>query len=163
MGLSSTIVVMLLGQSRVFFSMSRDRLLPALFSNVHPRFRTPWISSITVGTFVGVLAATLPINVLDEMVSIGTLLAFVIVCAGIWVLRRRSPNLPRPFRAPWVPFVPIMGIVISLAMMVSLAGLTWLRLAVWLVIGMIIYFFYGRRHSRVQQAAQAPESVGRKA
>ncbi len=156
MGLSSTIVVMLLGQSRVFFSMSRDRLLPKVFSDVHPRFRTPWISSITVGTFVGILAASLPINVLDEMVSIGTLLAFVIVCAGIWVLRRRDPNLPRPFKTPWVPFVPIMGILISLAMMVSLSGLTWVRLAVWLVIGMFIYFLYGRSHSRVQTGEAAP-------
>lgn len=155
MGLSSTIVVMLLGQSRVFFSMSKDRLLPKVFSDVHPRFRTPWISSITVGTFVGILAASLPINVLDEMVSIGTLLAFVIVCAGIWVLRRRNPSLHRPFKTPWVPFVPIMGILISLAMMVSLSGLTWLRLAVWLVIGMFIYMFYGRHHSRVQKAAGA--------
>ena len=155
MGLSSTIVVMLLGQSRVFFSMSRDGLLPKMFSSVHARFRTPWISSITVGTFVAVLAASLPINVLDEMVSIGTLLAFVIVCAGVWVIRRRNPNLERPFRTPWVPFVPIMGIIISLAMMVSLTGLTWVRLAVWLVIGMFIYFFYGRSHSRVQQGQVA--------
>ncbi|HST76917.1 MAG TPA: amino acid permease, partial [Verrucomicrobiae bacterium] len=150
MGLSSTIVVMLLGQSRVFFSMSKDGLLPRLFSNVHSKFRTPWISSITVGTFVAVLAASLPINVLDEMVSIGTLLAFVIVCAGVWVIRRRDPNLERPFKTPWVPVVPILGIVISLAMMVSLTGLTWIRLAVWLVIGMFIYFGYGRHHSRVQ-------------
>jgi APA family basic amino acid/polyamine antiporter len=156
MGLSSTIVVMLLGQSRVFFSMSRDRLLPKVFSDVHPRFRTPWISSITVGTFVGILAASLPINVLDEMVSIGTLLAFVIVCAGVWVLRRRDPNLPRPFRTPWVPFVPIIGILISMAMMVSLSGLTWLRLAVWLVVGMFIYIFYGRHHSRAQKGAGKP-------
>jgi APA family basic amino acid/polyamine antiporter len=101
------------------------------------------------------LAASLPINVLDEMVSIGTLLAFVIVCAGVWVLRRRDPSLHRPFKTPWVPFVPIMGILISLAMMVSLSGLTWLRLAVWLVIGMFIYMFYGRYHSRVQKAAGA--------
>jgi basic amino acid/polyamine antiporter, APA family len=152
MGLSSTIVVMLLGQSRVFFSMSRDGLIPQVFSTIHARFRTPWISSITVGLFVAVLAASLPINVLDEMVSIGTLLAFVIVCAGVWVIRRRDPELARPFRTPWVPFVPIMGIVISLAMMVSLAGLTWIRLAVWLVIGLFIYVFYGRSHSRVQRA-----------
>ncbi|HEU5412831.1 MAG TPA: amino acid permease, partial [Candidatus Angelobacter sp.] len=106
MGLSSTIVVMLLGQSRVFFSMSKDGLLPRVFSNVHTKFRTPWISSITVGVFVAVLAASLPINVLDEMVSIGTLLAFVIVCAGVWVIRRRDPNVERPFKTPWVPFVP---------------------------------------------------------
>jgi APA family basic amino acid/polyamine antiporter len=151
MGLSSTIVVMLLGQSRVFFSMSKDGLLPAMFSKVHPKFRTPWISSLTVGTFVAALAASLPINVLDEMVSIGTLLAFVIVCAGVWLIRRRDPDLPRPFKTPWVPFVPIMGILISMAMMVSLTGLTWIRLAVWLVIGMIVYFTYGRHHSRVQR------------
>lgn len=156
MGLSSTIVVMLLGQSRVFFSMARDRLLPQAFSRVHPRFRTPWISSLTVGTFVAVLAASLPINVLDEMVSIGTLLAFVIVCAGVWVIRRRNPDLPRPFRTPWVPFTPIMGMVISLAMMVSLTGLTWIRLGVWLIIGMFIYFFYGRSHSRVQRGEVTP-------
>jgi basic amino acid/polyamine antiporter, APA family len=151
MGLSSTIVVMLLGQSRVFFSMSKDGLLPAMFSSVHKKFRTPWISSLTVGTFVAALAASLPINVLDEMVSIGTLLAFVIVCAGVWLIRRRDPGLARPFRTPWVPFVPIMGILISLAMMVSLANLTWVRLAVWLVLGMILYFTYGRHHSRVQK------------
>ncbi len=157
MGLSSTIVVMLLGQSRVFFSMAHDGLLPKMFSSVHPRFRTPWISSITVGTFVALLAASLPINVLDEMVSIGTLLAFVIVCAGVWVIRRRDPDLERPFKTPWVPFVPIMGIIISFAMMASLTGLTWIRLAVWLVLGMFIYFLYGRHHSRVQQHLATPE------
>jgi APA family basic amino acid/polyamine antiporter len=156
MGLSSTIVVMLLGQSRVFFSMSRDRLLPGFFSSVHPRFRTPWISTLTVGTFVAVLAASLPINVLDEMVNIGTLLAFVIVCAGIWVLRHRNPDLPRPFRTPWVPVTPILGMVISFTMMLFLAKLTWIRLGVWLAIGMFIYFFYGRTHSRVQRGDVAP-------
>jgi basic amino acid/polyamine antiporter, APA family len=158
MGLSSTILVMLLGQSRVFFSMSRDGLLPKMFSSVHARFRTPWISSITVGFFVAVLAASLPLNVLDEMVSIGTLLAFVIVSAGVWVIRRRSPELERPFRTPWIPVTPILAIVISLAMMVSLARATWIRLVVWLVIGMFIYFLYGRRHSHVQQALEAGAS-----
>jgi basic amino acid/polyamine antiporter, APA family len=151
MGLSSTIVVMLLGQSRVFFSMSRDGLLPNLFSAVHPRFRTPWISTLTVGTFVAVLAASLPINVLTEMVSIGTLLAFVIVSAGVWIIRRRNPSLERPFRTPWVPFTPIMGILMSLGLMCTLARDTWIRLVVWLIIGMGIYFGYGRKHSRVQQ------------
>jgi APA family basic amino acid/polyamine antiporter len=153
MGLTSTIVVMLLGQSRVFFSMSRDGLLPKMFNAVHPRFRTPWISTLTVGFFVAALAASLPINVLGEMVSIGTLLAFVIVCAGVWLIRRRSPDLPRPFKTPWVPFVPIMGIVISAYLMYNLTGLTWLRLVVWLVLGMFIYFGYGRSHSRVQRGA----------
>jgi APA family basic amino acid/polyamine antiporter len=150
MGLTSTIVVMLLGQSRVFFSMSRDGLLPQLFSAVHPRFRTPWISTLTVGLFVAVLAAALPIDVLTEMVSIGTLLAFVIVCAGVWILRRRNPGLPRPFRTPLVPLVPILGIVISMSMMLSLTEVTWIRLLVWLTIGMGIYFGYSRTHSKVQ-------------
>jgi APA family basic amino acid/polyamine antiporter len=158
MGLTSTIVVMLLGQSRVFFSMSRDGLLPSLFSAVHPRFRTPWISTLTVGLFVAVLAASLPINVLAEMVSIGTLLAFVIVCAGVWIIRRRRPDLPRPFRTPLVPLVPILGIVTSLAMMLSLTSVTWIRLAVWLVIGMVIYFSYSRYHSRVQRDIETQES-----
>ena len=161
-GLSSTIVVMLLGQSRVFFSMSRDGLLPKVFSRVHTRFRTPYISSITVGVFVGVLAAALPVSLLGEMVSIGTLLAFVIVCAGVWVIRRRNPDLRRPFTTPWVPVVPILGILISLLMMVSLTGATWIRLVVWLVIGMIIYFTYSRHRSRVQrgEGVPSPSSTG---
>jgi basic amino acid/polyamine antiporter, APA family len=155
MGLSSTIVVMLLGQSRIFFSMSRDGLLPRMFSTVHPRFRTPWISTLTVGFFVALLAASLPINVLTEMVSIGTLLAFVIVSAGVWIIRRRDPDLKRPFKAPWVPFTPIMGIVMSLSLMLTLTRPTWIRLVVWLAIGMLIYFGYGRKHSRVQQGSTA--------
>jgi APA family basic amino acid/polyamine antiporter len=152
MGLSSTIVVMLLGQSRVFFSMSRDGLLPGLFSVVHPKFRTPWISTLTVGTCVAFLAASLPINLLGDMVNIGTLLAFVIVCAGVWIVRRRDPNLVRPFRTPMVPLVPILGILISGYLMANLPLATWIRLVVWLVIGMGIYFGYGRSHSRVQRA-----------
>jgi len=154
-GLSSTMVVMLLGQSRVLFSMSSDGLLPRAFSAIHSRFRTPYISSIMVGLFVGFFAGVLPVSILGELVSIGTLLAFVIVCAGVWILRRRNPALPRPFRTPWVPFVPIMGILISGYMMVSLPLDTWIRLVVWLVIGMFIYFFYGRSHSRVQQGQAA--------
>jgi len=159
MGLTSTIVVMLLGQSRVFFSMSRDGLLPGLFRAVHPRFRTPWISTLTVGLFVAVLAASLPINVLAEMVSIGTLLAFVIVCAGVWIIRRRSPDLERPLRTPLVPLVPILGIITSLAMMLSLTGITWIRLGVWLVVGMVIYFSYGVHHSRVQRQSDPSQKV----
>ena len=155
MGLSSTIVVMLLGQSRVFFSMSRDGLLPKMFNQVHPRFRTPWISTLTVGLFVAGLAASLPINLLGDMVNIGTLLAFVIVCAGVWIVRRRDPNLQRPFKTPMVPLVPILGIVISAYLMANLPLMTWIRLVVWLVIGLLIYFGYGRKHSRVQQSAAA--------
>jgi APA family basic amino acid/polyamine antiporter len=151
MGLSSTIVVMLLGQSRVFFSMSRDGLLPKVFSTVHPRFRTPWISTLLVGTCVALLAASLPINLLGDMVNIGTLLAFVIVCAGVWIVRRRNPNLERPFKTPWVPVVPILGMIISAYLMANLPVWTWIRLVVWLVIGMAIYFGYSRSHSRVQR------------
>lgn len=154
MGLSSTIVVMLLGQSRVFFSMSRDGLLPKVFSAVHPKFRTPWISTLMVGTCVALLAASLPINLLGDMVNIGTLLAFVIVCAGVWIVRRSNPNLVRPFRTPMVPLVPILGIIISGYLMANLPWETWVRLIVWLVIGMAIYFGYGRNHSRVQKANQ---------
>ncbi|MDE1154478.1 MAG: amino acid permease [Acidobacteriaceae bacterium] len=150
-GLSSTMVVMLMGQSRVFFSMSRDGLLPASFSAIHPKFRTPWISSLTVGLVVAVFASLIPLAKLGEMCSIGTLLAFIIVCAGVWVLRRRSPEIPRPFRAPWMPLTPIMGILVSLGLMMGLPWETWVRLFVWLAVGLLIYFGYGRRHSRVQQ------------
>lgn len=156
-GLSSTMVVMLLGQSRVFFSMSRDGLLPAWASKVHPRFRTPYLSTIFVGLCVALAGALTPINVLGEMVSIGTLLAFIIVCAGVWVLRARGTEVKRAFVTPWVPFTPIMGIVISAAMMYSLATATWIRLVVWLVIGLIIYFAYSRKNSKVQQGH--PEEV----
>ncbi len=150
-GLGSVMLVMLLGQSRVFYSMSRDGLLPKWAGAIHPRFRTPWISSITVGIFVAIFAAFIPIGILGELVSIGTLLAFVIVCAGVWVLRVRRPELHRPFKTPMVPLVPILGIVISFGMMASLPLDTWWRLIIWLIIGMVIYFGYGRHHSRVQQ------------
>jgi APA family basic amino acid/polyamine antiporter len=155
LGLSTVMLVMLLGQSRVFFSMSRDGLLPKWAGAVHPRFRTPWISSIIVGIFVSILPAFLPIGVLSQLTSIGTLLAFVIVCAGVWLLRVRRPELHRPFKTPFVPLVPILGIVVSLLLMAALPGSTWLRLIVWLAFGMIIYFAYGRTHSRVQIAAAA--------
>jgi APA family basic amino acid/polyamine antiporter len=152
MGLSTVMLVMLLGQSRVFYSMSRDGLLPEWAGRIHPKFRTPYISSITVGIFVAIFAAVIPIGILGELVSIGTLLAFVIVCAGVWVLRYKEPNLPRPFKTPMVPLVPILGIVVSLYLMASLPGDTWLRLIVWLVIGLAIYFSYGRHHSKVTLA-----------
>jgi APA family basic amino acid/polyamine antiporter len=156
MGLSTVMLVMLLGQSRVFYSMSRDGLLPAWAGTVHPRFRTPWISSIVVGIFVAIFASVIPISDLGELVSIGTLLAFVIVSAGVWVLRVRQPNLPRAFKTPLVPFVPIMGIVISLYLMSALPWNTWLRLIIWLAIGLVIYFTYGRYHSRVQKTLGPP-------
>jgi APA family basic amino acid/polyamine antiporter len=156
-GLSSTMVVMLLGQSRVFFSMSKDGLLPSWASKVHPRFRTPYLSTIFVGLCVALAGALTPINVLGEMVSIGTLMAFIIVCAGIWVLRARRTEVKRAFVTPWVPFTPIMGIIISAYMMYSLATATWIRLFVWLAIGLVIYFTYSRHHSKVQQGH--PEAV----
>jgi APA family basic amino acid/polyamine antiporter len=151
LGLSTVMLVMLLGQSRVFFSMSRDGLLPKWAGAVHPRFRTPWLSSIVVGVFVAFLPAILPIGVLNEMTSIGTLLAFVIVCAGVWVLRVRRPDLHRPFKTPFVPLVPILGIISSLILMIFLPLATWIRLVIWLIIGMAIYLTYGRKHSKVQQ------------
>jgi basic amino acid/polyamine antiporter, APA family len=146
-GLGTVMLVMLLGQSRVFFSMSHDGLLPPWAGKVHEKFRTPYISSITVGIFVAFFAALLPIDILGELVSIGTLLAFVIVCAGVWMLRRRKPDMERPFKTPWVPFVPIMGIVVSSLLMLSLPLDTWLRLIIWLLVGMVIYFMYGRKNS----------------
>ena len=150
-GLGSVMLVMLLGQSRVFFSMSRDGLLPKWAGKVHPRFRTPYISSITVGIFVAIFAALVPIGILGELVSIGTLLAFVIVCAGVWILRIRRPELHRPFKTPMVPLVPILGIAVSMLMMLSLPLDTWLRLIIWLVIGMAVYFGYGRKNSVVRK------------
>jgi len=154
-GLSTVMLVMLLGQSRVFYSMSRDGLLWKWAGDIHPKFRTPWKSSIIVGLFVAVFAAVVPIGILGELVSIGTLLAFVIVCAGVWVLRKRRPDLHRPFKTPLVPLVPILGMLVSLALMLALPWETWLRMVVWLIIGMIIYFTYGRHHSRVQQLTDA--------
>jgi APA family basic amino acid/polyamine antiporter len=149
-GLTTTMLVMLLGQSRVFFSMARDGLLPEWAGRVHPRFRTPWISSIVVGFFVAIIAGVLPISVLSQLTSIGTLLAFVIVCAGVWALRLKRPSLHRPFKTPLVPLVPILGIGISLGLMLSLPWSTWLRLIAWLIVGMVIYFGYGRSHSRLR-------------
>jgi len=152
-GLTSTMMVLLLGQSRVFFSMSKDGLLPKVFSKVHPKFRTPYLSSITVGLVVAVFASTIPLDKLGEMTSIGTLLAFTIVCAGVLVLRHRRPDLPRPFRVPFSPVTPVLGILISLAMMLGLPFETWLRLVVWLLVGLVIYFFYSRHHSKLQNSA----------
>src|SRR5580704_3720765 len=153
-GLATVMLVMLLGQSRVFYSMSRDGLLPEWAGAVHPRFRTPWISTLLVGGFVAVFAALIPIDVLGELVSIGTLLAFVIVCFGVWILRKRRPDLHRPFKTPLVPLVPILGIIVSLGLMASLPLDTWIRLIVWLIIGMGIYFGYGRHHSHVQKTVR---------
>jgi len=153
-GLTTAMLVMLLGQSRVFYSMSRDGLLPEWAGRVHPKFRTPWIASIVVGFCVALFGSVLPLNILSQLTSIGTLLAFAIVSAGVWILRMRRPDLPRPFKAPLVPLVPILGIGLPLLLMLSLPWSTWLRLIVWLIIGMAIYFGYGRSHSRLGRSGQ---------
>jgi basic amino acid/polyamine antiporter, APA family len=154
-GLATVMLVMLLGQSRVFYSMSRDGLLWPWAGKIHPRFRTPYLSSIVVGIFVAILATLIPLSVLDEMTSVGTLLAFVLVSAGVWVMRRTHPELNRPFRTPMVPLVPILSILFSGALIVFLSPATQIRLVVWLIIGLAIYFGYGRKHSKVQQALQS--------
>jgi APA family basic amino acid/polyamine antiporter len=147
-GYSSVILVMLLGQSRVFYSMSHDGLLPKVFSDVHPKFRTPFKSNMLFMVFVSLFAAFVPGKVVGEMTSIGTLLAFILVSIGVMIMRKNMPNAPRAFRTPLVPFVPIMGIVVCGAMMAALPWDTWLRLVVWLGIGMWIYFRYSVKHSK---------------
>jgi basic amino acid/polyamine antiporter, APA family len=142
-GLTSVMLVMLLGQSRVFYSMARDGLLPPVFAEVHPKFRTPWRSNLLLMVFVSLFAALAPIGVVGKMTSIGTMFAFVIVCGGVIVLRRRNPDTPRPFQTPWVPVVPVLGILTNIALMLGLGASNWARLFAWLAIGLVIYF--GRR------------------
>lgn len=152
-GLSSVILVMLMSQPRIFWSMSRDGLLPKTFSHVHPRFRTPHVTILITGVIAAFFAGILPIAIVGELVSIGTLFAFVIVCTGVIVLRRTQPGAPRPFRCPGVPLIPILGIVTCLGQMAGLPFDTWLRLVIWMMLGMVIYFAYSRHHSRLQEYA----------
>jgi basic amino acid/polyamine antiporter, APA family len=157
LGLGSVVLVMLLGQSRVFYSMSRDGLIGLWAGKVHPKFRTPYLSTIYVGVIVAFITGTFPIQILGELVNIGTLLAFVLVCLGVWILRRKRPDLDRPFRTPFVPLVPILGVLSCLGLMATLPADTWLRLLVWLLIGFVIYFTYGRKHSVLQRERERQE------
>jgi len=149
-GFSSVILVMLYGQSRVFFSMSQDGLVPKIFSEPHPKFKTPWKSNMLFFVFTALFAAFIPEDIVGEMTSIGTLFAFILVCAGVWILRVRRPDLKREFKVVALPVVSILGIVVCGAMIYGLGWTNWLRLAVWLVIGLVFYFSYGKKHSRLE-------------
>lgn len=150
-GYTSVILVDLLGQSRVFYAMSKDGLLPGVFAQLHPKYNTPSKSNLVLCLFISLFAGFVPISVVGEMTSIGTLLAFVMVCLGILILRKRQPDAERPFKTPFVPLVPILGIITCLAMMFSLPLDTWIRLIIWLLIGFAVYFFYGRKNSKLRQ------------
>jgi APA family basic amino acid/polyamine antiporter len=149
-GLTSVMLVLLMGQSRIFYAMANDRLLPPLFAQIHPKFQTPHLSTIVVGFAVALLAGFMPIEKLGELVSIGTLFAFVLVCGGVLVLRSSHPELPRHFKCPAVPVVPVAGILVCLGLMAGLPLDTWIRLLVWLLIGFAIYFGYGTKHSQLR-------------
>jgi APA family basic amino acid/polyamine antiporter len=160
-GFSSVILVMLLGQSRVFFTLSTDGLMPKIFSDVHPRYGTPWKTNLIFLVFVGAFAAFVPGDIVGDMTSIGTLFAFILVCVGVWILRKKRPDLKRTFRAPLVPLFPMLGVVVCGAMIFGLGIANWLRLGVWLVVGLFIYAFYGRKHSKLRGAATTPGSAPR--
>jgi APA family basic amino acid/polyamine antiporter len=147
--MTSVLLVFQLGQPRIFMSMSRDGLLPPFFSRVHPRFKTPYLGTIITGTFVGTFAAFANIAEVVELTNIGTLFAFILVSAGVIVLRKAEPDRPRPFRAPWVPLTPILAILSCLYLMLQLPWVTWVRFALWLALGMVVYFLYGIRNSRL--------------
>jgi APA family basic amino acid/polyamine antiporter len=150
-GLTSVMLVMLLGQTRVLYAMANDGLLPkTFFAAVHPKFRTPWKNTILVGLLAAIVGSVTPIDQVAKMVNIGTLLAFVIVCISVMVLRRTNPGQPRPFRTPWVPLIPILGVVANGYMMLKLGMWNWIRLVAWLAIGLVVYFTYSVKHSRVQ-------------
>ncbi len=150
-GLSSVMVVMMLGQPRIFFSMANDGLLPAWAKKVHPKFRTPYVTTIVTGLGVAIASGFTPIKILGELVSIGTLMAFVIVSIGVIFLRYNRPELERPFRTPLVPLIPIVSALISLVLMASLPKETWERLIIWMVIGVVLYFSYGFSHSELRK------------
>jgi basic amino acid/polyamine antiporter, APA family len=157
-GFSSVILVMLMGQSRVFFSMSHDGLVPKIFSEVHPKYQTPWKANMLFFVFTSAFAGFLPESIVGEMTSIGTLFAFILVCAGVWIMRVKRPEIPRAFTVPALPLVAVLGIVVCGAMIYGLGWTNWLRLAVWLAIGLVFYFGYGMTHSRLQTH---PNEAGR--
>jgi APA family basic amino acid/polyamine antiporter len=153
LGLATVVLGLLLGQSRIFYAMSRDGMLPPVFGKVHPKFRTPYISTILIGTVATVLSAFLPEDLLIELVAIGTLAAFVLVCLSVIILRKTHPDVPRAFRTPWVPVVPIGGMLVCFGMMAGLPGATWVRLGVWFTIGLVVYFLYARKHAKTPSYA----------
>jgi APA family basic amino acid/polyamine antiporter len=158
-GLTSVMLVMLLGQTRVLYAMANDGLLPRkFFADIHPKWRTPWKNTILVGLLAAVVGSLVPIDDIGKMVNIGTLLAFVIVCIAVIMLRRTDPDQPRPFRTPWVPLVPILGVLFNGYMMIRLGAINWIRLVLWLAIGLVVYFTYGQKHSKVQAL---PENLGK--
>src|ERR1700722_10247688 len=159
-GFSSVILCVLLCQTRVFYSMSKDGLVPKVFSDIHPRFRTPYKSNMLFFVFTGLFAGFLPEDIVGEMTSIGTLFAFVLVCIGVWLLRRQRPDLPRAFKAPAVPFICPAGVVVCGAMIYGLGWTNWLRLIVWMALGLVVYFSYGRKHSKVQALNAGPAPAG---
>ncbi|MFN8307080.1 MAG: amino acid permease [Ferruginibacter sp.] len=149
-GYSSVMLVMLLGQSRVFYTMSKDGLLPKLFSDLHPKFSTPYKCNLLFAVFVSLFAGFVPVKIVGELVSMGTLFAFVLVCIGVMIMRKTEPNANRPFKTPLVPIIPILGILVCFAMMVSLPGLTWINMLGWMVIGLLVYFLYSAKHSKLR-------------
>ncbi|MFF5366922.1 amino acid permease [Streptomyces sp. NPDC013187] len=161
-GLTTVCMILLLGQTRVFFAMSRDGLLPRFFSHVHPRFKTPHRPTILLGVIIAILAGFTPLTELAALVNIGTLFAFVVVAIGVIILRKSRPDLPRAFRTPWVPVIPILSVCASLWLMINLPAETWVRFAVWMAAGFLVYFLYGRTHSRLarRETGEEQPSVG---
>jgi APA family basic amino acid/polyamine antiporter len=152
--MGSVLLVFQLGQPRIFMSMSRDGLLPPFFCRIHPRFKTPYIGTIITGCFVATFAAFANIAEVVDLTNIGTLFAFILVSIGVIVLRKIDPDRPRPFRVPWVPITPLISVVACFYLMYKLPGITWIRFGIWLLVGLVLYFLYGARHSRIRNAAR---------
>lgn len=161
-GYTSVILVLLLGQSRVFYSMSHDGLLPRMFSHVHTKFKTPWKTNLFFMVFVSLFAGFVPVSDLGHMVSIGTLFAFILVCIGVIIMRKTMPEIPRKFKTPWVPLVPVLGILVCFAMMLSLPKESWERLFIWMAIGIAIYFLYSKKRSFIRRNALKEKELNEK-